>query len=540
MALRLVAPLLAAVAAVPQWGDSYLVAGTFSLLPVGTPEVRFDNLTIYYDKALGGRQDYDSGIQSVIQNISAGETWTVAWNGDHMDCVANNGSGPTHLHALGASIGDDMTIQPGLPDLTEQGWILIQQEPCPGESGTVCDHWRAENVIFNVSNVYHMYVENSTRPVRFEFVGYDNMFGSHFDHYIFQYTSFTSGIHMPQQLLKPDLCTSSSRVLTPKGTYELHRALPSRAHSSFQQFVQTHMKDYRDRSQYDHRFLNFAANLGFINRHNKQEGGHTLEINHFGDTSAAERYAMLGHKPRKTSNAAKTFRADPTVTIPSSVDWRAKGVVSHVKDQGVCGSCWAFSAVGAIESAVLMKNPNSFISLSEQFVVDCSVNGGNLGCGGGDQSVAYDYLMQNAGVPATPDYSVGAYKMINMQCAANTIKGTTVGVKSYVNVTSGDIEAVKQALATVGPLAVSIDASHDSFAFYKSGVYYEPKCGNKPDDLDHAVMAVGYGTEDGQDYWIVKNSWSQYWGADGFVKMSMKDNNCGVATGALYPILPDN
>ncbi|NXV52796.1 CYSP2 proteinase, partial [Uria aalge] len=110
-------------------------------------------------------------------------------------------------------------------------------------------------------------------------------------------------------------------------------------------------------------------------------------------------------------------------------------------------------------------------------------------------------------------------------------------ITGYVNVTSGNITAVKAAIYKHGPVAVSIDASHKTFSFYSNGVYYEPKCGNETASLDHAVLAVGYGVLHGKSYWLIKNSWSTYWGNDGYILMAMKDNNCGVATAASFPIL---
>ena len=105
---------------------------------------------------------------------------------------------------------------------------------------------------------------------------------------------------------------------------------------------------------------------------------------------------------------------------------------------------------------------------------------------------------------------------------------------SYVNVTSGDEEALKMAIVNNGPVAVGIDAAHKSFSFYSHGVFYEPDCKNGPDDLDHAVLAVGYGDLDGEPYWLIKNSWSTYWGNDGYILMSRKNNNCGVTTDATF------
>lgn len=128
------------------------------------------------------------------------------------------------------------------------------------------------------------------------------------------------------------------------------------------------------------------------------------------------------------------------------------------------------------------------------------------------------------------------YIMVDGRCHYEmSVPGT--GIKGYVNVSSGDVNALKHALIEHGPISVAIDASHSSFVFYSSGVYYEPKCGNTMDSLDHAVLLVGYGSENGEDYWLIKNSWSPLWGDKGYVKMSMKGNNCGVATQPTFVLL---
>jgi C1A family cysteine protease len=141
-------------------------------------------------------------------------------------------------------------------------------------------------------------------------------------------------------------------------------------------------------------------------------------------------------------------------------------------------------------------------------------------------------------LPTEEDY--GTYKAADGRCHVDSIPSSKVHAElsSYVNITSGDCYAVMDMLKEYGPLAVAIDASHRAFSFYSSGVYYEPTCGNTNDDLDHAVLAVGFGTDPvGGDYWIIKNSWSTHYGDQGYVKMSRKENNCGVATDANLPIL---
>ncbi|OPJ69850.1 digestive cysteine proteinase 1 [Patagioenas fasciata monilis] len=144
------------------------------------------------------------------------------------------------------------------------------------------------------------------------------------------------------------------------------------------------------------------------------------------------------------------------------------------------------------------------------------------------------WWIKHGGIATTESY--GTYKGQNGLCHYNQSE-MLAKITGYVNVTSGNITAVKAAIYKHGPVAVSIDASHKTFSFYSNGIYYEPKCANKPGSLDHAVLAVGYGVLQGETYWLIKNSWSTYWGNDGYILMAMRDNNCGVATEATYPIL---
>lgn len=189
------------------------------------------------------------------------------------------------------------------------------------------------------------------------------------------------------------------------------------------------------------------------------------------------------------------------VAIPGSIDWREKGLVTEVKDQGECGSCWAFSATGALEGQNFRKTGN-LVALSEQNLIDCSGSYGNEGCNGGLMDYAFQYIKDNGGIDTEKSYP---YKAMDGECKYNPKnKGATES--GYVDIPKGDEKKLTAAIATLGPISVAIDASYDSFQFYSSGVYFEPRC--NPGHLDHAVLAVGYGTdENDKDYYIIKNSW---------------------------------
>jgi len=216
-------------------------------------------------------------------------------------------------------------------------------------------------------------------------------------------------------------------------------------------------------------------------------------------------------------------------SVPEYKDWRLEGAVSPVKDQAICGSCWSFGTVGHIEGMYFIKN-GELVKFAEQELVDCSWNDGNGACDGGLDFQAYHYIAKYG---LASDEQYGSYKGIDGKCHDTEIKDKPIStIKAYYNVSG--IEDLQKAIAFVGPISVAIDASHPSLSFYSHGVYKEPECENKPENLDHAVLAVGYGTLRGEPYWLIKNSWSTYWGNDGYVLMSQENNMCGVATQATY------
>jgi cathepsin L len=282
--------------------------------------------------------------------------------------------------------------------------------------------------------------------------------------------------------------------------------------------------------EYQLRLGIYLANSRFVREHNAANLGYTLELNQFAAWTPAEYKLMLGHRdvytPVEPERAPLQF-----VGAPDSIDYRAKGVVNAIKDQGQCGSCWAFGVCQACESAYgLKRTPPQLWRLSEQELLDCVTTCG--GCNGGVEAYALDWIIKNQGglLMLEDDYK---YTGKQGSCRWSSSKGTNK-IASYQRGAAGNEDSLKNLVGNVGPADVAIDASKSTFQLYKAGIYNDPSCSSK--SLDHAVGVVGYGSEGGVAYWIVRNSWGAAWGEAGYVRMSRnKNNQCGIANQPLVP-----
>jgi len=283
------------------------------------------------------------------------------------------------------------------------------------------------------------------------------------------------------------------------------------------------------------RFEVFMANHASIEAHNaRTDNTYTQAHNEFSDMTPEEfKSRMTGYTATVGHASSADGVHEVTVDEPSSMDWRDTGKVTAVKNQGQCGSCWAFSTTGSTEAAHLIKNGGSNSDpsnvLSEQQLVDCSRQ--NNGCNGGLMDAGFKYL-KGLGAKGDDTESTYKYEAKDGKCRATSFTPSNIKVTGHKDVRGGE-SGLRNAVGTVGPVSIAIEADQRAFQFYKSGILTKG-CGQR---LDHGVLAVGYGSEDGQDYWIVKNSWGPSWGEEGYIRIAQGSNLCGISNQPSYPLV---
>ncbi|KMT04416.1 hypothetical protein BVRB_8g180920 [Beta vulgaris subsp. vulgaris] len=354
----------------------------------------------------------------------------------------------------------------------------------------------------------------------------------HLSHSLFFFSIFS--------LFLPCLCWAGPPAqysITGLGPEEIQSE--NRVMELFQQWRNNykHTKSYEYKKEELKRFDNFKRNLKYVFEKNENRAGFTVGLNRFSDLSNEEfRKMYLGKikiknpvrlSKRKHTRMSSLLGCD----APSFLDWREKGVVTQVKDQGVCGSCWAFSAIGAIEG-INAINKGELVSLSEQELVDCDKN--NDGCDGGYMDNAFEWVSNIGGIGSETNYP---YTGGGGVCTANKVENQIVNIDGHGNVEETETDLL---CATVRqPISVGIDGSSIDFQLYTGGIY-DGTCSSNPDDINHAVLIVGYGSEGNKDYWIVKNSWGTSWGMDGYIYIRRNTNLpygvCAINALASFPL----
>ena len=298
--------------------------------------------------------------------------------------------------------------------------------------------------------------------------------------------------------------------------------------TKFQVWKRKYEKEFSSLEEEAKAMLTFAQNDLFIVSHNKKGHSYTVGHNEFSHLTSEEFVKQFtGYRNKDKYLRRQKFynhnlkNSDP---VPDSIDWVARGAVTDPKNQGQCGSCWSFSTTGAVEGAYQIAS-GDLISLSEQDLVDCNTKDDN-GCSGGLMDNAFQFIVQNGGICSEAEYP---YKATQGTCQQSCKKVVTI--TGYEDVPKQDEKSL-QAAAAKGPVSIAIEADQLPFQFYKGGVFDNKACGT---NLDHGVLLVGYGSDSGQDYWKVKNSWGSQWGEGGYIRMVRGKNMCGISMSASYP-----
>jgi hypothetical protein len=307
--------------------------------------------------------------------------------------------------------------------------------------------------------------------------------------------------------------------------------------AKFTSWKKQHGKAYKAEEEAS-RLATFISNDAYIRAHNAGNWTFTLGHNEFSDMTFEEfqgaylagGLALFTNKPRTARVFLKGEHTPKDFQAADSVDWVAKGAVTPIKNQGQCGSCWSFSTTGSVEGSYQIKT-GKLLSLSEENLVQCdnrAHGGSDQGCQGGLMDNAFKWIETN-GICTEEAYPYTSGTGTTGTCKKSCSPAVTV--TKYTDVTQGDEDALADAVQGQ-PVSIAVDAAGSQWQLYKSGIFNHPTCGKQ---LDHGVLAVGYGTQAGTDYWKIKNSWGTTWGQSGYMLMKRGSNMCGLANSASFP-----
>jgi len=499
--------------------------------------------------------EYYDGLQ--VDMHSKEGTFRYTFNNSRRVCLFTPpAAGPKGELRLGA----EDWASPFLPDLSKYtrvgdelvGGVMCQKfvlDAHHGSLGTMDDH---------LSFYWDAVLQ---KPVRWHMHSRHVTFGSHTDEYIMDFLSFQAGAPSEADLRLPEGCEKPQRA---EVSIQIHDFLARAAHVAseaagaaeplFDAFARQQGRAYAPEERAVRRSV-FARNVQLVERLNRRHAGRaSFRGNRFLDATRDEIMSFRGGRNRGPSRARRTAEHWSHVRshellgsapLPKSFDWRAArpGSVSPVKDQAMCGSCWAYGLTEPIESILAIRSGGQLVELPEQFAVDClwteSINGSqsNNGCDGGDSDIgALEILRKFGGViPTAAAY--GSYLSVNGFCKDVRLMGVGAKITGWVDVVKRDEQGLLQALVSQGPISVGIQVP-DEMLFYDSGVLSVQSCKYNEAEIDHAVVLTGFGTDEhGTDYYVIRNSWSTYWGDAGYIKIARGELDCCVACEAGYPRL---
>ena len=508
--------------------------------------------TSYYDSANGrSRVDYYGDLVLTVQRGDieeddvSGVNYKIAW------MVNRKGLPERVCFQVNGSSDHPVLPQNVIPDLKD--FKLVSRDGCPDWDGDmnhdlVCERYERTVSYLEKESKYVFWLRrgpnNLPIPVHYTMKGYNSLMKSHFDEYKVSYRNYKLTSDFSDAIFEVQ-SNITCRGFPGPGHEQVHVHNPIKefvdnhdrhVEKEFEKFKTIHGKKYRNLLHEEEKKIAFRHNFRFIQSMNRKNTHFQLGINHLTDYTDQELKQLRGrlHSPNLEYNGGRPFHASLRHEhIPDQHDWRLYGAVNPVKDQAVCGSCWSFGTSGTIEGVYFVKTGH-LVRLSEQQLIDCSWQQGDNGCDGGEDFRAYEYIMKAGGLSLNEDY--GGYLGADGKCHDRNVT-KAVQLSGFVNVTSYDPKALEIAIFEHGPVTVAINANPRAFTFYSNGVFSDPTCTGGVDDLDHQVLAVGYGSLRGQRYWLIKNSWSTYWGNDGYILIAQKNNTCGVTTVPTFPII---
>jgi len=500
--------------------------------------------------------EYFDGLEVDVRNANG--TYKYHFNNAQRECTYSPDT-PGPRQFLTEQPFEPTTFLPDLSQYTSAGFENIGGIRCQkfvldvphGDTGVMDDH-----VAFYWDPVL-------AKPVRWRMHSRHLVFDSHTDEYVMDYLSWQPTAPKASEFELPELCKTpvigevSNRIgaflKSVHGAAAKIDAAQGPGKFLFDAYLQHHGKEYVP-DEYAKRKAIFLKNVNFVTELNQQHAGvATFRGNQFLDMTKKEVLSFRGGKTKGTraqrlspEHLKYTRTHKPALreaVLPKSFDWRmAKPeFVSRVKDQAVCGSCWTYGAIGPIETMQAIKTGH-LVELPEQFLVDCAwknatgSSGGNFGCDGGNADLgALEIIRKYGGViPTAKDY--GSYLSVNGYC--KDIQQMEVGAKisGWNYVKERDEQGLLSALVAKGPISVNIMVP-DEMLYFDKGILNVSSCKANADEIDHAVVLVGYGidAESGLEYYTIRNSWSTYWGDEGYIKVARGDFDCATASDAGYP-----